>query len=87
MPATTLDDRSQTALAERSAGEADAISVVVTADALEAALRIRAPALHAGTPLVRKLARRISRGLGLEESGALIVDACAQLRDVGMLGL
>jgi putative nucleotidyltransferase with HDIG domain len=87
VPATTLDDRSRRALAERSLREADVTPVAVTADALEAALRIRAPALHAGTPLVRKLARRVSRGLGLEESEALMVDACAQLRDVGMLGL
>jgi putative nucleotidyltransferase with HDIG domain len=89
VPATTLDDRSHSgiALAEHSAGGPDATTIAAAADALETALRVRAPALHAGTRLVRKLARRVSRSLGLDESETQMVDACAQLRDVGMLGL
>lgn len=43
--------------------------------------------MHGGTALVRKLALRVSRRLGLGEAEALLVDACAQLRDVGMIGL
>lgn len=87
MPATTLDDRHGRTLAETSGVEHDAASVAIAAGALEAALRVRAPTVHAGTPMVRKLARRICRGLGLEQAEALMVDACAQVRDVGMIGL
>lgn len=86
MPTTALDGRSRRILAEGCA-EPDTASVAITAAALEAALRARWPALQAGTPLVRKLARRVSRRLGLGEADALLVDACAQLRDVGMIGL
>lgn len=87
MPATTLDGLSRRTLAEANGGEPASASVAITATALEAALRVRWPSLHAGTPLVRKLARRVSRRLGLCEADALLVDACAQLRDVGMIGL
>ncbi|MGN6868174.1 MAG: HD domain-containing phosphohydrolase [Solirubrobacteraceae bacterium] len=87
MPATTLDVRSRRTLAEGSGAERDAASVATTASALEAALRARWPSRHAGNPLVRKLALRIARRLGLGEAETLIVDACAQLRDVGMIGL
>lgn len=86
MPATTLDDRSPRTLGP-GGGEPDAASVAITAAALEAALRARAPAVHSGTPLVRKLARRACRHLGLDDPETLMVDACAQLRDVGMIGL
>ena len=62
-------------------------SIAATADALEAALRARAPAQHAGTPLVRKLAANVSRELGLLAAERLAVDVCAQVRDVGMIAL
>jgi HD-GYP domain-containing protein (c-di-GMP phosphodiesterase class II)/DNA-binding CsgD family transcriptional regulator len=87
VPATTLDGRSPRALADASHGEPDTATVAITAAALEAALRIRWPLVHAGTPLVRKLALRVCRHLGLSDAEALMVDACAQLRDVGMIGL
>ncbi len=87
MATTTLDDRSRRTLADGSAAERDAASVTITAAALEAALSVRAPTLHTGTPLVRKLARRVSRALGLGEPETLLVDVCAQLRDVGVIAL
>jgi HD-GYP domain-containing protein (c-di-GMP phosphodiesterase class II)/DNA-binding CsgD family transcriptional regulator len=65
----------------------DDASVASIASALEAAISARASRLQSGTPLVRKLALRVSRQLGLDESQELMVDACAQLRDVGMIGL
>jgi HD-GYP domain-containing protein (c-di-GMP phosphodiesterase class II)/DNA-binding CsgD family transcriptional regulator len=86
VPATTLDRRSRSALAD-AGEEPDTASVAIAAAALEAALRARWPSLHAGTALVRKLARRVSRRLGLGEADTLLVDACAQLRDIGMIGL
>jgi HD-GYP domain-containing protein (c-di-GMP phosphodiesterase class II)/DNA-binding CsgD family transcriptional regulator len=63
------------------------VSVAAIADALEAALRARAPAQHAGTPLVRKLAAQVSGRLGLPTAERLAVDICAQVRDVGMIAL
>jgi HD-GYP domain-containing protein (c-di-GMP phosphodiesterase class II)/DNA-binding CsgD family transcriptional regulator len=87
VPATALNGRSRRTHTDASGGAPDAASITITAAALEAALRARWPPLHAGTPLVRKLARRVSRRLGLGEADALMVDACAQLRDVGMIGL
>lgn len=54
---------------------------------LEAALRLRAPRVHAPTPLVRRLAVRICAQLGLDERQQKLVDVCARVRDVGMLGL
>ncbi len=87
MPATTLDERSRRTVGQVE-GEPDAAaSVAITAAALEAALRASAPALYAGTPLVRKLAARVCRRLGLDDSEGLMVEACAQPRDVGMIGL
>jgi putative nucleotidyltransferase with HDIG domain len=57
------------------------------AAALEAALQARAPALQAGNQFVRKLAVEVGRGLGLSDADLVAVDVCAQLRDVGMIGL
>jgi putative nucleotidyltransferase with HDIG domain len=62
-------------------------SVAAIADALEAALRARAPAQHAGTPLVRKLAAKVADDLGLGDAERKAVDVCAQVRDVGMIAL
>ncbi len=87
MPSTTPDDRSPRPVAETSGGGPDAASVGSTAAALEAALHARAPELYAGTPLVRKLARRVGRDLGLDASEAMLLDACAQVRDIGMIGM
>src|SRR5581483_207437 len=87
VPSTTPDDRSPRPVAETSGGGPDAASVGSTAAALEAALHARAPELYAGTPLVRKLARRVGRDLGLDASEAMLLDACAQVRDIGMIGM
>ena len=77
-----------------AAGEAATASIAVPptsfsaiADGLEAALRARAPAQHAGTRLVRKLAAQVSRLIGLDATERLAVDVCAQVRDVGMIAL
>ena len=83
----TLDERPATLRVLRGGREPDAAAAAITAAALEAALRTRAPALHASTPLVRKLAVRVSRRLGLDEHEEQTVDVCAQLPDVGMIGL
>jgi HD-GYP domain-containing protein (c-di-GMP phosphodiesterase class II)/DNA-binding CsgD family transcriptional regulator len=87
VPATTLDVRSRRTLAEGSGADPDPASIAITAAALEAALRARWPSRHAGTSLVRKLALRVAHRLGLGEAETLMVDACAQLRDIGMIGL
>lgn len=54
---------------------------------LEAALRARAPGVHASTPMVRELAVRLGRALGLGEADEALADVCARVRDVGMLAL
>ena len=65
----------------------DLTSVATVAQTWEAALRARAPAQHAGTPMVRKLAAKVSRQLGLRQAERLAVDVCAQVRDIGMIKL
>lgn len=85
----TLEDGSPTpdgALLEGDPGSSTSAMALIAA-ALEAGLRARAPALDPSTPLVRKLAVRVSQQLGLDEHEQLLVDACAQLQDVGMIGL
>jgi HD-GYP domain-containing protein (c-di-GMP phosphodiesterase class II)/DNA-binding CsgD family transcriptional regulator len=84
---TTLDGRPPTIRVLRGGREPEADSTAISAAALEAALKTRAPALHAPTPLVRKLSVRMSRRLGLDEHDEHMVDVCAQLRDIGMIGL
>ena len=54
---------------------------------MEAALRLRAPGIHASTPLVVKLAVRVCRQLDLAENQVALVDACARVRDIGMVAL
>jgi HD-GYP domain-containing protein (c-di-GMP phosphodiesterase class II)/DNA-binding CsgD family transcriptional regulator len=68
-------------------GTREATSIAAIAEAWEAALRARAPAQHAGTPLVRKLAAQVSRQLGLGRAERVAVDLCAQIRDIGMIKL
>ena len=68
-------------------GAREASSIAAIAEAWEAALRARAPAQHAGTPLVRKLAAQVSRQLGLGRAERVAVDVCAQIRDIGMIKL
>jgi putative nucleotidyltransferase with HDIG domain len=57
------------------------------ASALEAAFSARVPGLHASTPLVRKLAARVGRQLGLDSTSAELLDVSARLRDIGMMSL
>jgi putative nucleotidyltransferase with HDIG domain len=54
---------------------------------LEAALRARAPGLHASTPMVRQLAAQISRELSLDAETQTLLDVAARARDVGMIAL
>ena len=68
-------------------GAREATSIAAIAEAWEAALRARAPAQHAGTPLVRRLAAQVSRQLGLGRAERVAVDVCAQIRDIGMIKL
>ena len=59
----------------------------LVAAGLEAALRLRAPRLHASTPLVRKLAVEMSVWLELDDREQTLVELCATVRDVGMISL
>jgi putative nucleotidyltransferase with HDIG domain len=62
-------------------------SAGLVVDGLEAALKLRAPRLYASTPLLRELAVKMCRELGLGEAAERLMDLCARVRDVGMLGL
>jgi putative nucleotidyltransferase with HDIG domain len=57
------------------------------AAALEAALKARAPGVHASTPLVRQLAVRLGRELNLDAESLALIDVAARIRDVGMIAL
>jgi HD-GYP domain-containing protein (c-di-GMP phosphodiesterase class II)/DNA-binding CsgD family transcriptional regulator len=73
------------------AAKADGIGLASSPDAiaigLEAALKARAPGVHASTPMVRELAVRACGRLGLDHSELTLVDLCSRVRDVGMLAL
>ena len=53
-------------------------------EALEAALRARAPGLHASTPMVRELAAKVGRELRLDAQSSALLDLSVRVRDVGM---
>ncbi len=55
--------------------------------ALEAALAARAPGVHASTPMVRQLALKVSRELGLDPQYEAHLDLAVRVRDVGMIAL
>jgi putative nucleotidyltransferase with HDIG domain len=55
--------------------------------ALEAALAARAPGVHASTPMVRQLALKMSRELGLDHQTEAELDLSVRVRDVGMIAL
>jgi putative nucleotidyltransferase with HDIG domain len=57
------------------------------AAALEAAVRARAPGVHASTPVVRRLAVKLSRELGLDAQDQTLLDISVRVRDVGMVAL
>jgi putative nucleotidyltransferase with HDIG domain len=60
---------------------------MVIGAALEAALRRRAPGVHASTPMVRQLALKVSRELGLDARSETLLDVSVRVRDVGMIAL
>jgi response regulator RpfG family c-di-GMP phosphodiesterase len=62
-------------------------SAAWVAAALEAALRARAPGVHASTPMVRQLAVRVSRELGLDAQTETLLELSVRVRDVGMISL
>jgi putative nucleotidyltransferase with HDIG domain len=57
------------------------------AAALEAALAARAPGVHASTPMVRQLALKVSRELGLDAEAEARLDLAVRIRDVGVIAL
>src|ERR1017187_2243165 len=55
--------------------------------ALEAALRARAPGVHASTPMVRQLAIKVGRELGHDAQTEALLDLAVRVRHIGMVGL
>jgi putative nucleotidyltransferase with HDIG domain len=55
--------------------------------ALEAVLRARAAGIHASTPMVRQLAAKVSREMGLDLEAQELLDLAARVRDIGMVAL
>ena len=88
-----VDDAMSVASLEESASTSADKSVAganewrPVAAGLEAALMARAPGVHTGTPLVRKLADEVGRLLGLDDHERLAVEVCARVRDIGMISL
>jgi DNA-binding CsgD family transcriptional regulator/HD-like signal output (HDOD) protein len=70
-----------------SAATDERCSAAAAAAGLEAALKLRAHVLVSTTSLVRKLAVQMSRHLGLEDQDRALMDLCAGLRDIGMIGV
>jgi putative nucleotidyltransferase with HDIG domain len=54
---------------------------------LEAALRARAPGIHASTPLVCQLTARVGRELGFDAGALMLLVLAARVRDIGMIAL
>jgi putative nucleotidyltransferase with HDIG domain len=77
---TQLEAQAQTA-----GGYADAADAAGLA--LEAALAARAPGVHASTPMVRQLALKVGRGLGVDAGTEAQLDVSVRVRDVGMIAL
>jgi putative nucleotidyltransferase with HDIG domain len=67
--------------------EVAASSAALVAEALEATLRLRAPGMHASTPMVRQLALKVGHELDLDAHSADLLDVSARVRDVGMIAL
>ena len=72
---------------ETLADDDDWRALTTVAAGLEAALMARAPTVHSGTPLVRKLAGEVVRLLDLDDDDRLAVEVCARVRDIGMISL
>jgi putative nucleotidyltransferase with HDIG domain len=62
-------------------------SASYVAAGLEAALRARAPGAQTTTPLVRLLAGRVAKELGLDTSSRALLDVAVRTRDIGMIAL
>jgi putative nucleotidyltransferase with HDIG domain len=62
-------------------------SASYVAAGLEAALRARAPGAQTTTPLVRLLASRVAKELGLDTSSRALLDVAVRTRDIGMIAL
>lgn len=86
MTATTLPRAAVPAITELPAPPRRD-SAAIVADALDAALRARAPDMHASTPLVRQLAAKVGRELRLDPPARALLDVAVRLRDVGMIAL
>jgi hypothetical protein len=84
MSVASLEENASTSADESVAGANEWRPV---ATGLEAALMARAPGVHTGTPLVRKLADEVGRLLGLDDHERLAVEVCARVRDIGMISL
>jgi putative nucleotidyltransferase with HDIG domain len=55
--------------------------------ALEISLRARVPGAHASTPMVRRLAVKVGRGLRLDTQTLALLDLSVRVRDIGMVAL
>jgi putative nucleotidyltransferase with HDIG domain len=71
----------------RSDGRDRPSAVISVGAALEAALELRAPGVHASTPMVRQLAAKVARELGLDADTRALLDLAARTRDIGMIAL
>lgn len=62
-------------------------SMVPVAEALDAALKARAPGVQAATSLVVQVAGRLGREMGLADDAQALLEVAARVRDIGLLGL
>src|ERR1700678_919307 len=84
-PSTSQAVRSRSTVIPGEDGDAGA--AVWVGAALESALRARAPGVHSSTPIVRQLAVKVGRELGLDAQSKDLLDLCARVRDVGVIAL
>lgn len=60
---------------------------ILVAAAFEAMGAARAPAVHASTPAVRRLAGQVAQALALGKARTALLDLAVRVRDIGMVGL
>ena len=68
-------------------GRRDPGAAAWVAAALESAVRARAPGVYASTPMVRQLAVKVGRELGLDAQEQTLLEISVRVRDVGLLAL